>query len=280
MGWVANPPPDQSKLRSQEMNGRRAVIGLSLLSALVLCAFAAPSAMAVKGTTAFTCAQSAPTIEFEDEHCTKKGQFGSDKWGHETFVGSTQASVTNNITGGQHSFLRFKFELAGVKAELEATKFLSGTGTTVLNKENGAKQMEATGGNDGEFTEITVIKPAKCTLKSVNLEKGTGQTKVVQNAAKEEEMWIEFTTSGGVFVKFAMEGPECALKEKTIEVKGTAKANVLTSQTQLDGPTLQFTIAQTEKTLQVGGKPATFEGTFTVRNKASNNPIVLTTQTT
>jgi hypothetical protein len=54
------------------MYGRRAVVGLSLLCALVFCAFAAPSAQALKGTTITTCKQVGSGATFQDEHCTKQ----------------------------------------------------------------------------------------------------------------------------------------------------------------------------------------------------------------
>jgi hypothetical protein len=260
------------------MIGRRAIIGLSLLSALVFCAFAAPNAMAVKGTTAFTCVKVAAGVpsQFEDEHCTKE-KISTGQFVHAVspLGTNTPVIVSNNITGAQNSLLKLKGVLGGVELELESKKFADKGKTSLTNKENAAEQMEATGGNDGQFSEITVVKPANCTVATVNLIEGTGQTKVVGT-----EMWVEFTTAGGIFANFELSGEKCALKGSKIEVKGTAKANVSTSETALDGATLQFTKAQTEKTLQVGGKPASFEGQFTVRNKTSNTPLVSTTQPT
>jgi hypothetical protein len=61
-------------LRSHQMIGRRAVVSLSLLSALLFSAFAAQSASATKATntTTFTCVKGTPgTEQFEDAHCDK-----------------------------------------------------------------------------------------------------------------------------------------------------------------------------------------------------------------
>jgi hypothetical protein len=272
----------------EKMTGRRAIIGLSLLSALVFCAFAAPNAMAVKGTTAFTCTQAAQKKDFQDEHC-KENNGGTLTWGHTEITPGTTTpiTVTNNVTGIEseeknNSKLILKGVIFGSNTELIAKKFMSTPEKTHLeNKTNVSGQMEAAGINEGEFTEIQVVKPGKCTVKNVKLNPGQGATKVKQNAAKEEEMWVEFAPNAGTaFAAFVLEGAECALKEKTIEVTGTSNANVTTSQTKLDGPTLVFDGPTQAKTLKVGASSVEFAGTFTTRmapNPNQENPITLTT---
>ena len=61
------------------MTGRRSVIGLSLLFALLFGALAAQSASATPGTTAFTCSTAAAAKSFSDAHCdneTAEGSYG------------------------------------------------------------------------------------------------------------------------------------------------------------------------------------------------------------
>ena len=54
------------------MHRRRAVVGLCMLSALLISAFAAQGAAATKGTTAFTCQEKAGGT-FTDAHCKTAG---------------------------------------------------------------------------------------------------------------------------------------------------------------------------------------------------------------
>jgi len=269
------------------MTGRKAIAGLSLLCALVFCALAAPGAMALNGTTAYECKPvKAGKTGFTDEHCTKAAEPGKASFEHVLIPeGSTAVAITNNETGATYPVVRLRGELAGVKVELEAKKFTSCKESTIENKENAKKQMEVAGKGCGEFSEITTLKPAKCSVKSIALKAGLiGTTEVVE---KKEEA-PHFTGTGyrpppegggeGVFASFTLEGSECFIKGLTLEVKGSVKASMPTEGVG-HGPTLKFTTAETEKTLSIGGKSAAFEGTFTMRmqpGEKGENPISLT----
>src|SRR4029453_13229581 len=105
-----------------EMTGRNAIVGLSLLCALVFCALAAPGAMAVNGTTAYECK---PVKEgktgFTDEHCTKAAEAGKASFEHVLIPeGSTSVSITNNETGATNPVVRMTSTVSGVKVELQA----------------------------------------------------------------------------------------------------------------------------------------------------------------
>jgi hypothetical protein len=254
------------------MNGRRAVIGLSLLCALVFSGLAAQSAMAVKGTTAFTCVKVAEGVpsEFEDAHCLKKHTPFTGEYVHAVIGEGTVTNVTTvNDETGTKPLSKFKSTIAGTEFELQSKSFMSCRGKTKLtNKVNGAKQMEAAGENCGVFSETTVTKPAKCSVKGgvVNLTEGGEGKTVVKEVEKKQEMYVEFLPpKEKAFSTFTLEGAECALKGLAIEVKGTAQANNTTEEGKLDGPTLRFTTAQTGKTLKVGANKAEFEATFTTR---------------
>jgi hypothetical protein len=271
---------------------RRRAVGLPLLCALSVCALAASSAGASRGTTAFNCAtESSPTevtIGFEDEHCTKVVFGESAKQVHEELKPETktQLSITNTTSGKETVNPRLKATFFGVKVELEAKKFTScKEKATVENKLNGSSQMEAAGEFCGEFTGVTVSKPTGCVVKEpITLnEKGQGKTVVKEPKAGQYEMYVEFTPASKVFTTIAFEGEKCALKGIKMEVTGTAKATVTTEEgcVLVEGPKLQFTTAGTEGTLKVGGSNAMFEGTFTARKapegEKEGNPVVLTT---
>jgi hypothetical protein len=268
------------------MSGRRAIVGLALLCALVVSAVTAPSAMALKGTTAFECKEVATGAEFEDEHCTKKAGGGGKGWKHEKInAGQTLLTANNNITGAKVIRPGMSGTIEKKEFAVEASGFKTCANKAFLeNKENGAKQMEVAGETCGEFTGVEVTKPAGCTVKGgvIKLnEKTKGKTVVKEVAEKKQEMFIEFTPpEAKPFATFTFEGATCELKGVTAEVTGTAKANVTTSETLFDGPTLTFTAVNS--TLKVGGNAAFFDATFTVRMQpgAEEPPVVLTTTTT
>jgi hypothetical protein len=267
------------------MTGRRTAIGLLLLGALVACAFAAPSAMAINGTTAFRCIHTIPSgEEFSDEHCTshQTGQAGFTEMVL-TEKAETKIKVNNSTTGGSVANAKLKGTAAGIGWELEASGFTSCTNkVSVENKLNGAKQGEATGLFCGEFSGVSVKKPEKCEIAGSViklLENGTGKTVVKLNASEEQEMFVEFLPpEGKPFAEFTFAGASCSLKGEKVTVTGAATANFSTSLSQNDGATVNFTTSQTGKTLKAFGNKAEFEGTFTPRaENAEEPPITLTT---
>lgn len=264
------------------MNSRRAIVGLTLLCALVF-AFAAQPAMAVQGTTALTCVHVELGAAFEDEHCTKDAE-GGEGWIHEEISAGveTLATASNNETGSKVKSPGLSGTIEKVKFSLEAGSFKTCANKAfVENKQKANGQMEAIGGFCGEFTGVKVTEPANCSVKNGEIklnEKGRANT-VVKEVGEKEEMYIEFLPpEGKPFASFTFEGLKCVLKGVTAEVTGNAKANVTTELERRDGPTLRFQLA---KTLKVGGNEATFDGVFTVRMQAEvgieENPIVLTT---
>jgi hypothetical protein len=274
------------------MTGRRAAIGLSVLCALALSAFAAPSAMALKGTTAFTCQPELKPTEttkgFEDEHCTKALTGTKVKFVHSEIAPNTKTlvTVTNNETGEKESKPKFLSTIAGVNFELEGTGFMSCVEkTTIENKVNAAKQMEASGSGCGSFTGVQVIKPGKCALAKEETILGEGslaKTVVKEPKAGVSEMYGEAVPpESGIFAEFSFAGAECPLKGTVVKITGTARSNVTTNEAQLDGATVKTTTAETEKTLKVGGNVAKTEFVATVRmapvEKLPENPLVVTT---
>ncbi len=281
------------------MTGRRAIVALSLLCALVVCAFAAPNASALKGTTAYTCEPEPDptdkTAGFEDEHCTKAVTGTKAKWVHKEIPETTFTFVTatNNETAAKTVPAKFKTTVGGEVFEAEATAFqtCAGNKTYLINLTNFIKQMWVSGRYCGEFTKVTVTKPAKCSVAGGAIkteENGFWGTEVLVNKAGKEEMYVEFKPpvpkvpeEKTRFALFEIIGEECPLKNKKVEVTGAARANVSTAAT-LDGATLKFTTADTGLTLKVGAEKAEFSGTFTPRMSEEVageelNPITLTT---
>jgi hypothetical protein len=282
------------------MTGRRLVAGLSLLCALVFCALMAPSAMAVKGTTAVTCKPEPnpgkETLGFSDEHCTKGAEGTAVKWVHEgiTPAVKTQLEVSNSETGAVFPPTKLKFTAEKVEVELEAASFASCLGhTAVENKDNGEKPMEAIIPEFcGEFTKVVVKKGEGCVVlgEAIGLptgagERGSGKSVVVNNGGK-EEMYVEFIPAEKKpFATFTLEKCKVAGLNKTYKLEGSVRANVSTNEAQLDGPTLRVTTEQTGKTLKVvtgeSKLEGKLEGTFTVRmqlnGSEANNPVALTT---
>jgi hypothetical protein len=266
------------------MIGRRTIVGLSLLCALLFSAIAVQSASAAKAvnTTATTCIK-APvkeTGDFDDAHCdivnsNKKGEFT-----HGTpWKGTTETEASNEA--GKNAVL--KGELGGVKMEITCTSVTDEKGT-LTNTEVG-KEHKISGSTTVNFAGVcTVAKPAKCTVKTPITTKAVFEGVEGLGAGK-NEMGVEFKPSAGeIFTTITLEGAECALKGKPLEVKGTAigtGAPVPTAKHA--GSTLIFTTAMTKETLSIGGKPAEFESTTTVRmakvGGVTQDPIALTTVT-
>lgn len=77
------------------MNGRRAIAGLCMLSALLVSAFAAQGASAASnGTTAFTCVSTAPKLEFKTEHCKPGVPDQGTAFGHEKIEEGEKTHIT------------------------------------------------------------------------------------------------------------------------------------------------------------------------------------------
>jgi hypothetical protein len=270
------------------MNRRRTIIGLLSLSALVLCAFAAPNAMAIKGTTAFTCKPKTGvfgSVGFSDEHCTKEAKDTAVKFVHEEIAPetSTETSLTNEKTAGGTTASTptdIHFTIGGVTVTISCNA-LSGLAHFINIKPPKTPAEVALTAVVIAIKACKVTKPAKCSIKGEEakmLDGGEGKT-IVKEVEGKSEMYVEFfPAKEKPFSTFTLEGAECALNGITVEVKGSARANVTTNEGQKDGPILTFTAAQTEKTLKVGASPASIEATFTQRmSGVGGNPIAFTT---
>jgi hypothetical protein len=251
------------------MNGRRAVIGLSLLCALAFTAFAAPSAQA--GTTAFTCVKGGGAQEFTEAHCAANGHNDGNKYGHVGFAGTTNWVSTNKKTANttvDHTTAILKGTLAGAASELSCTK-VDGKGT-LTNEEVGGK-MQVSGTATVSYRECTVTKPTKGCVVAEPVVAEANVLSVEAGAT----MGLEFKgkKAGGVFaeIKYENKGAEkCALLNggKPFPVTGSTVATD-------KGATSEFTAAHSK--LVLGGNAASYTGMETVTSEANGTPLTLTT---
>jgi len=264
------------------MIGRRAIVGLSLLSALLFCAFAAQgaSAAASKNTTAVTCVEGGGAKDFSDAHCDTAVTPGTGKFGHvaiangNTTISVTNAKTANNTTEAAPTIL--KGTVFGVKNEITC-KTVAGEGT-LTNSEPVAKEHKVTGTVTAKFTSCTVNKPAiGCKVK----EPITVESKVegVDGlGAGKNEMGLEFKPAAGeVFNEITLEG--CFIAG-TFKTTGTAIGTGTPAPTEKhSGTTNIFTNAMTKETLKLAGNPAEVSSSTTVTMSGGGNPVALTTTT-
>jgi hypothetical protein len=258
------------------MNGRRAIVGLCMLCALLFSAFAAQSASAASnGTTIFTCVKGAPVKDFVKEHC-KAGDVGTKEYGHVAVAAetTTELELSNEkvdaaTTGPVGSV--FQETLAGAELELTSPK-VTGTGGSITNKVDpvtGEHYFEGTALY--HYAEVKVPKPKEkgCDVYTDNEAKEKGAKGVV-------DVHLKFTTKGqGDFIKFepatgtafATFFVECTTKlgaplEGTWEITGSVKCPV-------NGATILCTHAEvtTQNTLKGKGGKAGIEGPITVSGR-------------
>ena len=206
------------------MTGRRFVIGLSLLCALVFSAASAQSAFALQGTTVATCIkEGASKGDYEDPHCsTEKKGAGEYKFEFLTesaltnFEGSNSSTKKPTTIGAVPAVLKSTVE--GVVTEVECSTTASTGGVT--NKKSGEGQMFAEAQTVGKLTVITytgcvVQKPKaaneECKVHSPGKAAGTIVTNqllgitAVEKIGGVEEMYVLLIPSGGNFVELVFE---------------------------------------------------------------------------
>lgn len=267
---------------------RRAVVALSLLSALFLCAFAAQSASAAPGknTTAFTCIKvEAKTGDFADPHCDTKAAEGD--YAHLS-LGLVKTKITigneetkNSTTESTPAVLRG--ESFKVQIEISCAA-VSGEGTQ-SNEEPEGKSHRVKATATINHSKCTVLKPAKCSVKEP-IEMKVQAEGVEELGAGKNEMGIEFKPEGGgALTTITFEGAECPFKGIPLKLEGTMIATGGTAaQTERHaGATKVFTNAMTAETLKLNERAAEFSASTTVRRVpiegVKQNPISLTTVT-
>jgi hypothetical protein len=270
---------------------RRAVLGLSLLSALLFCAFAAQSASAVpaKNTTAFTCVQGGGLKDFQDQHCDKKVGPELGPFGHVPIpVNQTTEITVSNAKTKTETFestpTTFKFVVGGKPVEIQC-KNVHGIGTMHNIEGESSGEHKVTGTLTIKAFECKVLKPMKCAVKEP-IEYKTEFEGVEGLGPEANTHGIEFRPhieGGGPLLTITLEGAECPVKG-VVPVEGTMIATGGPAPNEKhSGATTVFTNEMTKETLKVAGKPAEHSGALTLRmapiTGVEQSPISFTTVT-
>ncbi|HEX5608672.1 MAG TPA: hypothetical protein VFX45_01110 [Solirubrobacterales bacterium] len=252
------------------MNGRRAVVGLCMLCALLVSAFAAQSASAV-GTTAYTCATTgtATGTKFSDAHCKTSNAAGEFR--HVAIANGTSTELTgsNETTGGAKSNTLLKATIAGSAFTLTSTT-TSGSGT-MTNSESGG-EMIASGTGTITYTGVTASGGCKVftddPVTGTKGEEGVIHTETLKASTAGQGDALKFEpNTGTVFARFILEGCTNTGINGTYTVTGSVKT------TSIEGATSNFTHAGTteQNTLKLNGTiKAGIEGVLTLKSRANS----------
>jgi hypothetical protein len=275
------------------MTGRKALLGLCMLCALMVSAVAAQSAMAVSGTTWFTCVKDAPSGTLFGAHCLSEGLPKEFKHVEVPQDQTTELSITNSNTGNSTTVAvpaTLKETIAGVELEIQATG-VTGTGSGANKKDATTGEHYISGTVFFETTGVTVTKPAG---KGCKVFTDDPVTKA-KGAEGQTDVHLDFTTLGqGDSINFtpaaSTEGGnwatyyvECTTKvpaiEGTFPITGSATCAV--SRATIECQHNQIT----EKNgLKGKGAKAGVAAVWTFRGRAniseSFNPLSVTTVTT
>jgi hypothetical protein len=270
---------------------RSAAIGLSVLSAILICALGAQSASAAKAvkTTAFTCVKGAGEKDFKDEHCDEnvgkeKGEYGhvAIEAGKPTEVELTNEKVTESTKKSESAVLKSK--VGGAKVTIECT-VAKGKGTFV--NEEIEKTHTGSGSGTAEMSSCTVKELAKC-IVAEPIVAGASGGPVEGLGAEKNEMGAELIGSGAeetfATIEFKNKGAEtCAVNGKSFPVKGsvitTSGPTTESPQTgKSTGATAVYTPKNSMQKLKLGPENAEFSLIATVR-AVGGNPLSGTTVT-
>jgi hypothetical protein len=237
-----------------EMNGRRIAVGLSLLCALSLCAFAAPGAMAAKGSTAFTCVEKGGQQEFGDADCSKLVE-GKGKYGHVEIKAGEETSAEFTNAGGAP---KFEGEIGGVKAEI-----------LCLGEVNGAEKIEnvnatpmRVSGNSVTISFTECVPVGALAFDGCTVINGEITIENTTNKTVQDTMDVEFNTVLGNFGLIRLKGCKTAALNGAFSLKGVMKAIAF-------GALLVFTEEST-KELELAGSPASLTATLTLKMTGGN----------
>ncbi len=285
------------------MIGRRTVIGLSLLSALLVCAFAAQSASAIVtkhslNTTMVTCKKEATkTHEFADAHCDTKaspvntGEFAHVKVaaGTTTNIGATNAGVTESTKKAEPAILKGTIGLAKITIECTVVKnnVVTSSGT---NTEPAGGQHTVSGFGETEFSTCNVKELLKCVVAEPIVAKvnGTGAEGMEGPKGEKNAMGGLVVGAGAeetfAEIEFKNKGAEaCSLNAKKFPVKGSVVATGgPTTESAQEGKGTGATVVYTPKfkmqTLKLGPNAAELSLITTVTGP-NGTPLSATTGT-
>jgi hypothetical protein len=234
------------------MSGRKAVIGLCVMCALLVSAVASQAASAAS-TTAFTCVE---------------GTGGGLNSTCETATGGNfkhvaiPANTTTELSGKNNGVTFLKGTTGGLELKLEAKK-LSGTGTMTNSEVSG--EMLTSGTGVITYEEVAVVAPAG---KGCEVE----GKKVVTNSLKASTAGLtkelKFSpASGTVFAAFVVKGCSVAAFNREYKAEGTVNG-------KLKGSMTEFTHTATTASpsaLTLNGQKAGLEGVLELSARANSS---------
>jgi hypothetical protein len=245
-------------------NGRRAIIGLCMLSALLVNAFAAQGASAA-GTTGYTCVED-PNGPLMGEHCLASGGSGT-KHKHASIANNTTTELTasNETTGGVKDVMVLQATVAGASFKLTATTMTASGWMT--NAEEGG-EMFAHGEGTATFTGVTSDSGCKVFTHSPKGEEGVVHTETLKATTKGQGHAVKFEpASGTVLARFILEGCTNPGINGTYTVTGSIKTS------SISGATANFMHVDTtnQNTLKLNGTiKAGLDGTATFKTRANS----------
>jgi hypothetical protein len=244
---------------------RRTIVCLSLLCALALSALAAPSAMATKGTTAFTCVKVAKGAQFSDAHCTKEGS--GEGFKHDVIEAGQKTEITLTNKGTKNSTAEstpavLGFMIGSMPGSFVCSSVL-GEGTLT---NNAGPPMNVSGTVTTTFSECSLVAPE--TFPGCQLENSTVVSKA-SISSPTEAMELEFKEDGEAFVTFKL--TKCKSEAFNITYQFTGSYTAIPN-----GATWQTTVEST-KGLKSTGHQASLETQTTVTMSGNQPGISLTT---
>jgi hypothetical protein len=266
--------------------GRKSILGLSLLSALLVCALAAQGASAAwqtaTKTTAFTCVKNGGVRDFAagDSHCSKaKVTPETGEFGHVEIApngGHTKTVTTNETTGGAVEPAVLTSSLLGATVKITCKKVANAGGEAgenanwlenVQTVEGAVTKHDVAGHLSIAFTECTQEgQGTKCKVKEP-LVIGTNVT-AQEEPATENMAYLFSAETGKPYTVISFEGT-CLIA--STETKGAIRGTT-------EGATLKFEAKDEE--LTCFGNPATLTAKLTTKMAGvGGNPVATTTVT-
>jgi hypothetical protein len=250
------------------MMGRKSVIGLAVLCALVFSAITVASAFAAPGR-AWTCKKGGPN-QFNDEHCINGtgGEYGHVAIANglpKTTIVGTNAKTASGTVAAEVSKLKAK--IAGIATEVQCTG-VSGTGEL----ENSAGSVSGSG--QITYSGCTVTLPAgrECAITGGEI-KTKPLAATTAGLTNNNELKFEMAAGETEFASIPIKGcKENSPPEGNYPVAGSLIATTSGATTT----TVHSTITA-QNTLTFGGNAAGLQGALTISmSGAGGNPIVLT----
>jgi hypothetical protein len=276
------------------MIGCRTTLGLSLLTALLFCGFAAQSASASlkvsNNTTMFTCNALGGSLDFADDHCNEKVSEGL--WGHTliplnttTDIKPSNEKVTESTKKSEPAVLKGTVALVKVTIECTTVENNALGESFIHNAEPEAKKHSLSGVAKVIYRNCTAKPPEKCTVAEPIAAEATVEAVEGLEGPKGEKnaMGLQFIGKGSeeTFAAIEFKGESCALKNLSVKVKGrvigtSGPSTESGQENKASGSTIVFTPKFSMQELKVGNQLAEFTSIITPK---FSNPTTATTIT-